>query len=95
MARLSPGTQDGKHYSVVTNDSEISAEMTRCLASLNHRKISFIKGHPGHKAVANRYLGYLDGLKLSGLAFAERLFEDGDNSFDSGNRCRAWPSTQR
>jgi LacI family transcriptional regulator len=84
MVRLSPGTQGGKQYSVATNDREISAEMTRYLASLGHRKIAFIKGHPNHKAVANRYLGYVDGLQQSGLAFAEALVENGDNSFGSG-----------
>ena len=84
MVRLSPGTQGGKQYSVATNDREISAEMTRYLASLGHRKIAFIKGDPGHKAVANRYLGYLDGLQQSGLEFAARLVENGDNSFGSG-----------
>jgi LacI family transcriptional regulator len=84
MVRLSPGTQGGRHYSVATNDREISAEMTRYLASLGHRKIAFIKGHPDHKAVANRYLGYLDGLKESGLEFAAQLVENGDNSFGSG-----------
>jgi len=84
MVRLSPGTQGGNQYSVATNDREISAEMTRYLASLGHRKIAFIKGHPSHKAVANRYLGYLDGLQQSGLDLAERLVENGDNSFGSG-----------
>ena len=84
MVRLSPGTQGGKQYSVATNDREISAEMTRYLASLGHRKIAFIKGHPDHRAVANRYLGYLDGLQQSGLEFAARLVEYGDNSFASG-----------
>jgi LacI family transcriptional regulator len=84
MVRLSPGTQGGMHYSVGTNDREISAEMTCYLASLRHRKIAFIKGHPSHKAVASRYLGYLDGLQQSGLKFSERLVEDGDNSFGAG-----------
>jgi len=84
MVRLSPGTQGGKQYSVATNDREISAEMTRYLGSLGHRKIAFIKGHSSHKAVANRYLGYLDGLKQSGLDFAERFVENGDNSFGTG-----------
>jgi len=84
MVRLSPGTQGGKQYSVATNDREISAEMTRYLASLGHRRIAFINGDPSHKAVANRYLGYLDGLQQSGLEFAERLVENGDNSFGSG-----------
>ncbi|MDH4110076.1 MAG: LacI family DNA-binding transcriptional regulator [Gammaproteobacteria bacterium] len=84
MVRLSPGTQGGKLYSVATNDREISAEMTRYLASLGHRRIAFIKGHPNHRAVANRYLGYLDGLQQCGLELAQQLVENGDNSFASG-----------
>jgi len=84
MVRLSPGTQGGTQYSVATNDREISAEMTRYLASLGHRRIAFIKGHPGHRAVANRYLGYLDGLQQSGLELAQQLVESGDNSFAAG-----------
>lgn len=84
MVRLSPGTANGAAYSVATNDREISAEMTRYLASLGHRRIAFIKGHPSHKAVGNRYAGYLDGLKQSGLGLDEGLVEQGDNSFDGG-----------
>jgi LacI family transcriptional regulator len=84
MVRLSPGTQGGKQYSVATNDREISAELTRYLASLGHHRIAFISGDPGHKAVANRYLGYLDGLQQSGLPLVPRLVEHGDNSFESG-----------
>jgi LacI family transcriptional regulator len=84
MVRLSPGTAGGKQYSVATNDREISAEMTRYLASLGHRRIAFIHGDPDHKAVANRYLGYRDGLRQSGLEFSERLTAQGDNSFGSG-----------
>jgi len=84
FVRLSPGRDAGDHYSVATNDREISAEMTRYLASLGHKRIAFIKGHKSHKAVANRYLGYLDGLKQSGLKFSPGLVENGDNSFESG-----------
>ena len=84
MVRLSPGSRGGTYYSVATNDREISAEMTCYLASLGHRRIAFIKGHPSHKAVGNRYLGYLDGLQQSGLDFTEWLVETGDNSFGSG-----------
>jgi len=84
LVRLSPGTANGEPCSVVTNDREISAEMTRYLGSLGHRRIAFIKGHPNHKAVANRYLGYVDGLKASGLSLDEALVEQGDNSFASG-----------
>lgn len=84
MVRLSPGAHDGPHFTVATNDREISAEMTGYLASLGHRKIAFIKGHPGHRAVGNRYLGYLDGLEEAGLEPEERLVVHGDNSFEDG-----------
>lgn len=84
MVRLSPGTADGDPHSVMTNDREISAQMTRYLASLGHRRIAFIKGHVQHKAVGNRYVGYLDGLRESGLAIDATMVEQGDNSFASG-----------
>jgi LacI family transcriptional regulator len=84
MVRLSPGTQNGEQYSVATNDREVSAEMTGYLASLGHRRIAFIKGHPSHKAVGNRYLGYVDGLRQNGIEPDSTLVEKGDNSFGSG-----------
>lgn len=84
LVRLSPGTANGDQPSVCTNDREISAQMTRYLASLGHRRIAFIRGHLQHKAVGNRYTGYLDGLKESGLPLDAALVEQGDNSFGSG-----------
>jgi len=87
FVRLSPGKKNGKQLSVSTNDREASAEMTSHLASLGHTKIGFITGDPDHKAVANRFLGYQDGLQQSGLKFSERLVVSGDNSFGSGEAC--------
>jgi len=87
LVRLSPGTANGRQLSVVTNDRAISAEMTRYLASLGHERIAFITGHPSHKAVGNRYLGYRDGLQQSGLKFSEQLVAAGDNSIGSGEEC--------
>jgi len=84
IVRLSPGTRNGEQYSVATNDREVSAEMTGYLASLGHRRIAFIKGHPSHKAVGNRYLGYVDGLRQNGIEPDAALVEEGDNSFGSG-----------
>jgi LacI family transcriptional regulator len=85
--RMSPGKLNGKHLSVATNDREVSAEMTRYLASLGHKQIAFITGHPDHKAVGNRFLGYQDGLEQSGLKFSDRLVVAGDNSIGSGEIC--------
>jgi LacI family transcriptional regulator len=85
--RLSPGKKNGKHFSVATNDREICAEMTSYLASLGHKRIAFIQGNPVHKAVQNRYPGYLDGIERSGLKFSEKLVVQGDNSLASGEAC--------
>ena len=87
LVRLSPGKAQGKQFFVVTNDREISAEMTRYLVSLGHKRIAFITGHPSHKAVGNRFRGYKDGLKQSGLALSEELVAAGDNSIGSGEKC--------
>ena len=87
LVRMSPGTPSGKQLSVSTNDREISAEMTRYLASLGHTQIAFITGNPDHKAVGNRFLGYKDGLEQSGLKLSERLVVAGDNSIGSGEAC--------
>lgn len=84
FVRLSPGKPNGQHLAIATNDREVSAEMTRYLASLGHERIGFITGHPSHKAVANRFRGYRDGLQQCGIAFSERLVAKGDNSFGSG-----------
>lgn len=87
LVRLSPGQENGDHYTVVTNDREICAEMTRYLASLGHERIGFITGHPSHKAIEARFLGYQDGLEQSGLTFSDELVAAGDNSFGSGEAC--------
>jgi LacI family transcriptional regulator len=84
FVRLSPGQKLSGERVVATNDREFAAEMTRYLASLGHRRIAFITGHPKHKAVSHRLAGYRDGLEQSGLEFSERLVVAGDNSFGSG-----------
>lgn len=87
FVRLSPGADNGKQYAIRTNDREISAEMTQHLAALGHERIAFITGHPSHKAVANRYEGYKDGLEQSGITFSPEIVAEGDNSFESGEAC--------
>ncbi len=84
MVQLSPGNGSARQLSVSTNDREVCAELTRYLAGLGHKRIAFISGDPDHKAVANRLLGYKDGLAESGLEFSENLVASGDNSFGSG-----------
>ncbi|MDJ0652618.1 MAG: LacI family DNA-binding transcriptional regulator [Xanthomonadales bacterium] len=83
VIRVSPGKVRG-YDAVGTNDREVSAEMTRYLASLGHERIAFIRGHPHHRALAGREQGYLDGMSQSGLRVQKSLVQQGDNSFESG-----------
>jgi len=87
FARLSPGGTKSKQLSVATNDREICAEMTRYLASMGHTKIAFIAGRESHQAVADRFLGYKDGMRESGLDYSEHWVARGDQSFESGLEC--------
>ena len=84
LVRISPGAVNGSMATVSTNDHEVGAEMTRYLVSLGHKKIAFIKGHAGHKAVGNRFLGYIDGLRQCGIDVVDDLVMEGDNSIRSG-----------
>ncbi len=84
FVQLSPGHEDREHFSVATNDRAVSAEMTRYLASLGHRRIAFIKGNPRHTAVGHRFVGYKDGLRDSGLEYSDELVYAGDNSIAAG-----------
>ncbi|MDH4109584.1 MAG: LacI family DNA-binding transcriptional regulator [Gammaproteobacteria bacterium] len=84
---ISPGGSTLRQPAVATNDREICAEMTAHLASLGHRRIAFITGHPDHKAVASRFLGFQDGLRDCGLKLDAALVGSGDNSIESGERC--------
>ena len=84
---IAPGDREHASATVHTNDREVCAEMTSYLASLGHERIGFIVGHPDHKAVANRYEGYKEGLQRSGLELDESLVAQGFNTFDSGVDC--------
>ena len=84
LVRVAPGRHNKGDFSVATNDRQVCAEMTRYLASLGHTRIAFVTGHKAHKAVANRFQGYKDGLRQSGLDLVEERVVAGDNSIASG-----------
>ncbi|HEY5810751.1 MAG TPA: LacI family DNA-binding transcriptional regulator [Povalibacter sp.] len=84
FVRIAPAEHENDRHSVYTNDRESSARMTEQLALLGHRRIGFIIGNPDHIAVADRYSGYRDGLRSSGLPFDKKLVMQGYNSFASG-----------
>lgn len=87
LVRIAPGDQDEPARSVYTNDLAICAEMTRYIASLGHRQIGFLVGHPDQRAVQLRYAGFLHGMGELGLPVDGSLVCHGDNSFASGQDC--------
>lgn len=83
-SRIAPLDREPEGCEVYTNDREVCSEMTSHLASLGHRRIAFIKGHPDHKALGERFAGYVDGLKQNGIEVDDTLVIQGYNSFESG-----------
>ena len=84
---LSPGHTRLTGNAVTTNDREICAELTADLAALGHQRIAFVQGDAKHKAVSNRFLGYLDGLDRAGIAHNDAYVCQGDSSIKSGEAC--------
>lgn len=84
---LSRVAEDHAPWSVGTNDRDISRNIVEHLVSLGHSRILYVRGHPDHKAMANRYQGYLDGMATAGLKALPAM--EGDNAFDSGRDCGA------
>jgi len=84
---LSRVAEDHAPWSVGTNDRDISRAIVEHLVEQGHRRILYVRGHPDHKAMANRYQGYLDGMAAAGLEALPPL--RGDNAFESGRQCGA------
>jgi LacI family transcriptional regulator len=85
--RIAPADDADQQRSVFTNDAQACREMTRYLASLGHRRIGFIIGHPDHRAVLTRYEGFTQGMAEAGLKVDRNLVVQGYNSFESGIDC--------
>jgi LacI family transcriptional regulator len=52
------------------NDFAAAFEMTDYLIGLGHRNIGFVHGHPNQRASLMRHMGYLEAMKVRGLAGA-------------------------
>ncbi|WP_049722222.1 LacI family DNA-binding transcriptional regulator [Gilvimarinus polysaccharolyticus] len=87
FVRLSPTEYKDACPYVQTNDQEAAYDMTCRLIELGHRRIGFIVGHPDHRAVTQRYTGYVAALKENDLVLDKSLVVQGYNSFDSGREC--------
>jgi LacI family transcriptional regulator len=84
---LSSDAGDGGQPAVGTNDREICVDMVRHLFRLGHERIAFVRSHPDHKAMANRYQGFVEGMSEAGLRVRKSLVIQGENTFESGIDC--------
>ena len=77
-------TECNRRIGVIVDEPSAVAEMIGHLASLGHRRIAHIKGHPAHGASHWRLAGYREGMQRAGLELDEALIADGEFSYDSG-----------
>lgn len=84
---IAPASRSDPSRSVFANDREACAAMTQHLAGLGHRRIGFIVGHARHAGTTQRYMGFCDGLRASGLGLNADLVVQGDGTFESAIEC--------
>ncbi|MEO1573489.1 MAG: LacI family DNA-binding transcriptional regulator [Pseudomonadota bacterium] len=87
FSRVAPADEKHEAQSIVTNDAAITAKMTQHLIDLGHHDIAFVRGHPDHGAVCNRYDGYVEAMERAGIALNKDWIIQGYNSVDSGEEC--------
>lgn len=71
-------------WTVCTDDQNVCADMVKHLSRLGHQRIGYLRGHPDHHAMVNRYNGYLDGMRNSGLKIVKSMILPGDLTYESG-----------
>lgn len=81
---MSPARDVKGMASVRMDDTKASEEITNLLIGLGHERIAFIKGPADQVASGRRYQGYLQAMKLHGLAVDPEWVCEGDFVFASG-----------
>ncbi|MBK9656350.1 MAG: LacI family DNA-binding transcriptional regulator [Rhodanobacteraceae bacterium] len=71
---------------VAMDETRAAYDMVMHLASLGHRRIAHVIGHPAHGASGWRLTGYRQGLERAGIKFDPALVVQGEFSFESGVR---------
>lgn len=84
MVAVATGRAPEWALSVSIDNRKAAFAMTRHIASLGHRRIGFITGHPNQTASAERLDGYRDALSSLGLPFEPALVAQGYFTYRSG-----------
>jgi LacI family transcriptional regulator len=69
---------------VSIDDKQAAYDMTAYLIGLGHRRIGFVRGHPGHGAAYLRYEGYCAALRAHRIEVRPELCVQGYFSYQSG-----------
>jgi LacI family transcriptional regulator len=84
VIRIAWGSSGGCAYTIGTDDRDIARRMTEHLIALGHRRINLLLGHQDHAEMVERRLGCIDAFDAFGLPLTQRLFDEGDGTFESG-----------
>jgi LacI family transcriptional regulator len=84
---ITPAEPDSAKMSVNMDDVAAAREMTQYLLDLGHRRIGFIRGHPGHGAAEKRYIGYCDALQDYGVEIDQDIVFQGYFDYSTGLEC--------
>jgi LacI family transcriptional regulator len=82
-ASISPKTHK-RGAAVAMDETQAACDMVAHLATLGHRRIAHLVGHPAHGASGWRLTGYRLGLERAGIEFDPTLVVQGEFSFESG-----------
>ncbi len=81
---VATGRTDAEGLTVRIDDFQAAYAMTRYIASLGHKRIAFIKGHPNQTASRLRYQGFVAAMIDSELACPPERVEQGYFDYRSG-----------
>ncbi|MDE1987346.1 MAG: LacI family DNA-binding transcriptional regulator [Alphaproteobacteria bacterium] len=84
FVRIAPEKPLAGSSDVRIDDYKAAYDMTAYLIGLGHKRIGFIKGHPGHGAANARFEGYRAALAHAGLPLIDELCVQGFFSYQSG-----------
>lgn len=84
IVAVATGHFRGEVTCVGIDDFKAAYEMANYLIGLGHRRIGFIKGHPGHTSSRQRFLGFEAALRDAAGKVEAPIVEQGFNSYRSG-----------
>jgi LacI family transcriptional regulator, repressor for deo operon, udp, cdd, tsx, nupC, and nupG len=86
LVALCEAIPDADIPQIEIDNRDAAERMTRHLASLGHQSIAYVSGPAENVLERERFRGYQNGLRASGLAFDPDLVVAGDYTLESGVR---------